>query len=134
MGLTPGSISFTPFRGRRRRRMSPASERAEHEPLNAALARAGYQVDSSELESGGWEKNIWPLRTGAGVAVIGKVCPTDRGQGEFENMQKLWRSSFGERRQPPGLPRPIHFFSEVGMLRLERWGCPFGRPGPFTPA
>lgn len=101
--------------------MLPASERTEREPLNAALARAGYQVDSIEPGSGGGERKIQPLRTATGLAVVGKICPKDRGQTEFANMQKLWQSSFGERRPAPGLPRPIEFLPEIGMLIMEGW-------------
>src|SRR5258706_5630550 len=128
----PRSISFTRFRGKRRRRMSQASEKTEREPLNARLARAGYQIDSSALESGGWGTNIWTLRTVGGSIAVGKICPMDRGQSEFENMQKLCRSSFGERRQPPGLPRPIEFLSEIGMLIMERWKSRLAPAGRFT--
>jgi aminoglycoside phosphotransferase (APT) family kinase protein len=35
-------------------------------------------------------------------------------------MQELWRSSFGARRPSPGLPRPIEYLPDVGVLIMER--------------
>jgi aminoglycoside phosphotransferase (APT) family kinase protein len=37
----------------------------------------------------------------------------------------LWDSSFGERRDPPGLARPIEYIGEAGVLVMEHLG---GRP------
>src|SRR5437764_1866953 len=35
-------------------------------------------------------------------------------------MQELWRSSFGERGRPPGLPRPTDYLPDIGVLVMER--------------
>jgi aminoglycoside phosphotransferase (APT) family kinase protein len=35
-------------------------------------------------------------------------------------MVEVWRSSFGERRRPPGLPRPVDYLVEQGILIMER--------------
>src|SRR5689334_13774292 len=101
--------------------MPPASETVDGEFLKAALPRAGYQIDSVESRSRQRRRDLHPLRTAAGLAVMGKICPGDRGEAEFANMQKLWGSSFGERRETPGLPRPVQFISEIGMLIMEDW-------------
>ncbi len=34
-------------------------------------------------------------------------------------MNELWRSSFGERRRPPGLPRPLGYDASRGVLLME---------------
>jgi aminoglycoside phosphotransferase (APT) family kinase protein len=47
-------------------------------------------------------------------------------------MMSAWRSSFGERRRPPGLPRPLGYDGEHGALLME-WidGRPWLELGPW---
>jgi len=51
---------------------------------------------------------------------VAKLYPAGGGEITHANMQELWRSSFGERRRPPGLPRPIEYLPDVGVLLMER--------------
>jgi aminoglycoside phosphotransferase (APT) family kinase protein len=55
-----------------------------------------------------------------GLPVVGKVYPAGGGEEAFGNMQEVWRSSFGERRRPPGLPRPVEYLPDLRMLVMER--------------
>jgi aminoglycoside phosphotransferase (APT) family kinase protein len=52
--------------------------------------------------------------------VVAKIYSEDRGEGTFAAMQKLWHSSFGQAKKPPGLPQPIEYVPEVGALIMER--------------
>jgi aminoglycoside phosphotransferase (APT) family kinase protein len=46
-------------------------------------------------------------------------------------MQELWRSSFGSRRDPPGLPRPLAYLPGPRALVMERLdGRPLAELGP----
>ena len=59
-----------------------------------------------------------------GSAVVIKVYPDGRGAAAFRNMDILWRSPFGDRRRPPGLPKPIEYVpdpdADRGALVMER--------------
>ncbi len=64
------------------------------------------------------------LDTDTGPLVI-KFFRPGKGRETFDHMTKLWQSSFGARRLPPGLPRPVAFFEEASALVMERLdGCP----------
>jgi aminoglycoside phosphotransferase (APT) family kinase protein len=60
-----------------------------------------------------------------GLPVVAKLYPNGGGEATFANMQEVWRSSFGEHRTPPGLPRPVDYLPDLGVLVMERLG---GRP------
>jgi len=64
------------------------------------------------------------LDTDAGPIVI-KLFPSGMGRETFDHMTRLWQSSFGAHRSPPGLPRPVAFLEENSALVMERLdGCP----------
>ena len=64
------------------------------------------------------------LETDKGPMVI-KIFQPGRGRETFDNMTRLWESSFGARRSPPGLPHPVAFFEDSNALVMERLdGCP----------
>jgi aminoglycoside phosphotransferase (APT) family kinase protein len=60
------------------------------------------------------------LVTRTGESVVAKVYPSGGGDITYANMQELWHSSFGERRRQPGLPRPIDYLPQIGVLIMER--------------
>src|SRR5262249_6321259 len=90
-----------------------------------ALQRSGYTIDGAKFPTGRPDRVTVPVLTRTGRAAVAKCYPSDRGELTFANMQALWRSSFGERRQPPGLPQPIDYLPETGTLIMERLA---GRP------
>ncbi len=61
-----------------------------------------------------------PLVTRDGARVVAKFAIGGRGGRTFANMLVVWNSSFGQGRVPPGLPRPIEYWSEGGALLMER--------------
>jgi aminoglycoside phosphotransferase (APT) family kinase protein len=54
------------------------------------------------------------------LPVVAKQFSADEGLRTYANMVELWNSTFGERRRPPGLPRPIAYHSNLGALIMER--------------
>ena len=90
-----------------------------------ALERSGYRIDGAKFPTGRPDRLTIPVLTRTGLAAVAKCYPSDRGALTFANMQALWRSSFGKRRQPPGLPQPIDYLPETGTLIMERLS---GRP------
>jgi aminoglycoside phosphotransferase (APT) family kinase protein len=58
--------------------------------------------------------------TPGGVRVVAKVYEEGQGEAAYANMQEAWHSSFGVRRRPPGLPRPLEYLPDLGVLVMER--------------
>lgn len=86
----------------------------------AVLRARGYVADGEPFAVGRPDRTTIPLRTGSGRRVVAKIYSDDGGEACFANMAALWSSSFGERRDPPGLPRPIEYLREHRILLLER--------------
>lgn len=84
------------------------------------LQRSGYRLDGARFPTGRPDRITIPVLTRTGRAAVAKCYPSDRGALAFANMQALWRSSFGERREPPGLPQPIDYLAGTGTLVMER--------------
>jgi hypothetical protein len=93
--------------------------------VSAALSERGYELDGSEFLTRRPDRLTVGLRTAAGTPAVGKLYPAGGGAGAFRNMRALWESSFGERRDPPGLARPIEYIAEPEVLVMEHLG---GRP------
>lgn len=93
--------------------------------VREALAARGYELDGSEFLTRRPDRLAVGLRTAAGMPVVGKLHPAGDGEVAFQNMLALWDSSFGERRDPPGLARPIEYLHDVEVLIMEHLG---GRP------
>ncbi len=91
----------------------------------AALIEHGYEPDGSEFLTRRPDRLTVGLRTAAGTPAIGKLYPAGGGAEAARNMRALWESSFGERRDPPGMARPIEYIDEAGVLVMEHLG---GRP------
>jgi thiamine kinase-like enzyme len=93
--------------------------------VHEALSARGYTVDGSRFLTRRPDRLAVGLRTASGEPAIGKLYPAGGGEVAFQNMLALWRSSFGERRSPPGLARPIEYLEGVDVLVMEHLG---GRP------
>lgn len=89
------------------------------------LRERGYRPDGEPFEIGRPDRTTIPLLDDSERRVVAKIYSDGSGEHCFADMRELWRSSFGERRDPPGLPRPIEYLSEHRILVLERVA---GRP------
>ncbi len=98
--------------------MSPLSDNAAP-ALVEALAQRGLTAEPIVLTAHRPDRLSLVVRTTQGGRVFAKHYPDGRGAATFDNMQKLWQSSFGEGRRPPGLPRPLDFYPESGILITE---------------
>jgi thiamine kinase-like enzyme len=94
------------------------------ETLEALTAR-GYELDGAEFLTRRPDRLTVGLRTPSGSPAVGKLYPAGGGETAYANMLALWGSSFGERRDPPGLARPIEYLGDVAILVMEHLG---GRP------
>src|SRR5919108_2233009 len=113
--------------------LAPAESDRQETALRGLLGR-GYRLEASPHATGRPDRVTFWLVSASGVPVVAKIYPEGLGQQAFMNMQRLWRSSFGERRQPPGLPRPLDFLPDLGALILERLrGQPLLELGPVNP-
>jgi aminoglycoside phosphotransferase (APT) family kinase protein len=59
------------------------------------------------------------------MPAVAKLYPAGGAAVAFRNMLALWASSFGSRRDPPGLARPIEYIEEPDVIVMEHLG---GRP------
>jgi Phosphotransferase enzyme family len=93
--------------------------------VRAALTGRGYELDGSAFLTRRPDRLTVGLCTADGVPAIGKLYPAGGGAIAFRNMRALWESRFGERRDPPGLARPVEYVAEPEVLVMEHLG---GRP------
>ena len=100
-------------------KLSPA-EVVSRELAEAALRRDGYTIEATTFPTQRPDRTTLSLRTRSGLPVVAKVLPPDRAVRVWANMEQLWRSSFGDRRQPPGLPQPLQLLPEIGAVVIER--------------
>jgi aminoglycoside phosphotransferase (APT) family kinase protein len=91
----------------------------------AALGARGYEVDGSRFLTRRPDRLTVGVRTAGGTPAIAKLYPAGGGETAYRNMLALWESSFGERRDPPGLARPIDYVEEPEVVVMEHLG---GRP------
>ena len=99
--------------------------------IHRCLSKQGYTVAEGPFPTGRPDQLALAATSRAGLPVIAKVYPAGRGQIAFANMVEVWRSSFGESRRPPGLPRVIDYLSDPEILIMERVA---GRPLVESPA
>jgi hypothetical protein len=92
--------------------------------VHAALSARGYELDGSQFLTRRPDRLAVGLRTASGTPAVAKLYPAGGGEVAFGNMLALWRSSFGERRDPPGLARPIEYLGGVDVLVMEHLGGP----------
>lgn len=85
-----------------------------------ALGSHGYVPtpgDFTRFPAGRPDRETFPMTAADGSAVVVKVYTGFLGETAFQNMTALWRSSFGRRRRPPGLPKPIEYVPLPGADR-----------------
>lgn len=88
--------------------------------LHEALAKRGYEARSDHFATGRPDRPTLALVSRSGARAIGKLYPFGGGEEALCNMTEVWASSFGARRQPPGLPRPLDYLPEASVLVMER--------------
>ncbi len=88
--------------------------------VHASLRARGYLPDGEPFATGGPDRASLPLISASGLQVVAKLFPDGCGEACWKNMIELWASPFGERRQPPGLPRPVEYLPDIDALILER--------------
>jgi thiamine kinase-like enzyme len=103
----------------------PGAQIGVADDVRAALGERGYELDGAEFLTRRPDRLTIGLRTAEGTPAVGKLYPAGGGADAFRNMRVLWESSFGERRDPPGLARPIDFIASPEVLVMEHLG---GRP------
>jgi hypothetical protein len=84
------------------------------------LRRVGFQPDGPPFSVGRPDHATLPLVSPGGAPVVAKLYPHGGGERCFDDMRRLWASSFGSRRSPPGLPRPVEYLRDVQALLIER--------------
>jgi aminoglycoside phosphotransferase (APT) family kinase protein len=91
------------------------------------LATLGYTADPIAFATGRPDHATVRARTRHGTQVVAKLCP-HHGEQAFKNMRALWASSFGALRKPPGLPQPLDYIPDPGILISENVeGSPLAR-------
>jgi hypothetical protein len=88
----------------------------------AALRARGYELDGSEFLTRRPDRLAVGLCTASGTPAVGKLYPSGGGAVAYDNMLTLWGSSFGERRDLPGLARPIDYIGEPEVVVMEHLG------------
>ena len=90
------------------------------EDIAGVLVDRGYRPDGDAFPTGRPDRATIPLRDADDRPLVAKPYPAGGGAETFAAMQELWRSSFGERRHPPGLPRPVEYIERPSVLVMER--------------
>lgn len=99
--------------------MSFAAE-VRHPAVREALATRGYEARNERFATGRPDRAALALVSRSGARAIGKLYPFGGGEEAFRNMTEVWASSFGAGRRPPGLPQPLEYLPEAGVLVMER--------------
>ncbi len=85
-----------------------------------SLRQRGYARTPETFRTGRPDRVTLALTTRTGVPVVAKVYPCGNGETVFANMLRVWRSPFGENRHPPGLPQPVDYLPDLGILVMAR--------------
>ena len=100
-----------------------------------ALRARGYRTDGRLLPVARPQRLAFGVVSPDGLSLVAKTYPEGRGELAYANMVEVWRSSFGERRRPPGLPRPVAYLPDLGVLLMERVaGLPLSTLDPVPAA
>jgi aminoglycoside phosphotransferase (APT) family kinase protein len=84
----------------------------------AQLAALGYTAEPTPLPGGRPDHATVRARTRHGTEVVAKLCGP-HGEQAFNNMRALWASTFGAQRKPPGMPQPLDYIPDPGILIAE---------------
>ncbi|HEY2953017.1 MAG TPA: phosphotransferase [Verrucomicrobiae bacterium] len=87
--------------------------------IQELLFARGYKRADARFAVGPRDRNSLALLAPTGRPVTAKVFSDGAGRQIFANMQRLWRSSFGEGRQPPGLLEPVEYIPEHELVITE---------------
>jgi len=85
-----------------------------------SLRQRGYAPTAETFRTGRPDRVTLALTTRSGLPVVAKMYPRGTGDSVFANMLRVWRSPFGENRRPPGLPQPVDYLPDLGILVMER--------------
>ena len=100
--------------------MRVEGETERRENVLQTLYQHGYALDEVRFKTGRPDRATLALLTKSGAPVVAKLYPEGGGETTYANMQNVWRSSFGQRRTPPGLPQPLEYLPESNVLIMER--------------
>jgi hypothetical protein len=113
--------------------MLPLGDKTLNAELLQALKRAGYTAGPDTFATARPDRLTVALTTRTSLPAVAKWLPAGEAATTFRHMEKLWRSSFGEKRQSPGLPQPLECLPELGVLVMERVpGRPLAESGLIT--
>jgi aminoglycoside phosphotransferase (APT) family kinase protein len=102
------------------------------EDVAQALDREGYALERVAFQTKRPDRSMLALTRRDGLHVVAKIYADGDGGEAYANMVAAWRSSFGERRRPPGLPEPLGYDVERRVLLMERIeGHPWLELGPW---
>jgi hypothetical protein len=103
---------------------SPAPESTRSRRLSptklAALRTHGYLPDGEPFATETPDRTTLPLISASGGRFVAKLFSAGDAESCWKNMLELWNSSFGKRRQPAGLPRPVEYIGGIDALIVER--------------
>lgn len=101
--------------------MPPGVAAGEHlRDVLSALRARGYLPEGEPFPTGRPDRSTLPLVTPSGLRFVAKLFPAGGGESCWANVLEVWNSSFGKKRQPPGLPRPVEYLRPQGAVVLER--------------
>ena len=100
--------------------MTVAAEAVRLPDAVSLLRARGYIAAGERFSTGRPGRTTLPFVSDSGLPVVVKLFPPAEADLCWSNMRELWRSSFGEGRRPPGLPRPIELVEEIDAVVIER--------------
>src|SRR5262245_62100876 len=111
---------MNPVKSMQTERPSVYIESRRWQQILQSLYASGYSIAGAQFPTGRPDHITIPLATRAGIPVVAKLYPPEGCALVYASMQELWRSSFGWRRCPPGLPQPLDYLPGLGVLIMER--------------
>jgi hypothetical protein len=88
--------------------------------LTELLEARGFMIANESFAIGRPDRPTIALRTPDGRMAIAKAYPPGGAAPAHDNLCRVWRSSFGSRRLPPGVPEPLMLLEELDLLVTER--------------
>lgn len=84
------------------------------------LRALGFRVESGDFSIGRPDRPTLAVRGPDGGAAIAKAYPPGAAVTAYDNLRRVWQSSFGCRRAPPGVPEPLAFLADIDALITDR--------------